>query len=518
MKSSQPYAAPTAPPPTNNYNNGGGGSAEYGNNGKQYDTAPFSQATEETGPRFRPKKRLNDVIPLVLFIAAVVGFAVVSGISINTFIKYNGLNGGFGGRQQGGTGSAVTLNYHTVYLFLITAAVGLLIACLWLLIVRTFTKIILEITLALTVLLNIAICIYYYYIKYWSGAIIFTVIALLSVFFYWSMRKRIPLARILLQTTIDITKHHPVVYLIALIGLVVQTAVNVWYTFTVIAIYVKWTPNSPACVEGGCSSGKVTGLIFYATFAFIWISQVVGNVILTTLAGGIFGGWYYYGPRQGDSGLPRRASLGAFIRSTTLSLGSIAFGSLIVTILELIRIAAQMFHNAQMQDGDLIGQILSCCAVCLISCVSGLVQFFNKYAYIEIALYGKPYIQAAKDTWGLMKDRGIDALINDSLVGSVIMWGSYLNGFLCGLFAYLYLRFTNPPYNADGDYSAPIILYAFLMGIMMGSTLGSVIDAGVSTIFVGLGEDPQVLAQRSPGLFDMIAEKYPHVLQGVPRH
>lgn len=37
---------------------------------------------------------------------------------------------------------------------------------------------------------------------------------------------------------------------------------------------------------------------------------------------------------------------------------------------------------------------------------------------IEIALYGKPYIAAAKDTWRLMKDRGIDALINDSLVGT----------------------------------------------------------------------------------------------------
>ena len=104
MKQSQPYAAPTAPPPQNM------GGAEYGNGGKQYDTAPYSQATEETGPRFRPKKRLNDVIPLVLFIAAVVGFAVLSGIAINTFIKYNGLSGGFGGRQQGGTGSAVTLN------------------------------------------------------------------------------------------------------------------------------------------------------------------------------------------------------------------------------------------------------------------------------------------------------------------------------------------------------------------------------------------------------------------------
>lgn len=40
----------------------------------------------------------------------------------------------------------------------------------------------------------------------------------------------------------------------------------------------------------------------------------------------------------------------------------------------------------------------------------------RSYAYIEIALYGKPYIQAARDTWRLFKDRGIDAIVNDSLV------------------------------------------------------------------------------------------------------
>lgn len=99
----------------------------------------------------------------------------------------------------------------------------------------------------------------------------------------------IPLARLLLQTTIDITKHHPVVYLIVILGLILQTAVNVWYAFTAIAIYVKWTPGSPGC-DGTCSSGKVAGLIFYATFAFLWLSQVIANVILCTLAGGIYGG------------------------------------------------------------------------------------------------------------------------------------------------------------------------------------------------------------------------------------
>lgn len=34
----------------------------------------------------------------------------------------------------------------------------------------------------------------------------------------------------------------------------------------------------------------------------------------------------------------------------------------------------------------------------------------HRYAYIEIALFGKKYIQAAKDAWNLLKKRGIDAL------------------------------------------------------------------------------------------------------------
>lgn len=46
-----------------------------------------------------------------------------------------------------------------------------------------------------------------------------------------------------------------------------------------------------ACTAGGsCSSSKVAGLVFYATFAYYWIGQVVANVILCTLAGGVFGG------------------------------------------------------------------------------------------------------------------------------------------------------------------------------------------------------------------------------------
>lgn len=42
----------------------------------------------------------------------------------------------------------------------------------------------------------------------------------------------------------DVSKQHPSVYVVVLLGLVFQAALSVWYAFTVVAIYVKWTPGS----------------------------------------------------------------------------------------------------------------------------------------------------------------------------------------------------------------------------------------------------------------------------------
>lgn len=107
---------PNAPPPQPNY--GMKPSAPYAatpNNAEFQpqevpDQAPFSQQTEKTGPRMAPKARLNDPIFLVLYIASVAGFAVLSGIAIKSFVSVNGLGGGVGNAVQGGTGTAVTLD------------------------------------------------------------------------------------------------------------------------------------------------------------------------------------------------------------------------------------------------------------------------------------------------------------------------------------------------------------------------------------------------------------------------
>ncbi|KAH8119541.1 DUF580-domain-containing protein [Phellopilus nigrolimitatus] len=450
---SAPYAPPSGPPP-----DAGAYNADY--------KSPYE------GDRFKPKKRVKDPVFLVLFVAQLAGFCVVSGIVLSEWISSGGLGGGLGGGSSGAnTGSSVTLDQHTVYLLLLVTAAALLLSATQLLLTRAFTRMIMH-------------C--YAYSLHLSQYVV-----------------------------MDIAKHHMSVYVVAFVSLFIQAGLSVWYAFTAIATYAKWTPGNPSCSTGtACSSSKVAGLIVYETFCYLWTSQVVGNVALATLAGGPFGAWYYLGPRD-DGQMPSRPTLSSFARASTFSLGSIAFGSLIVTILELIRIIL----NAARQNADANGQpieaVLACCAECFIGCVESMVEYFNKYAYIEIALYGKPYIEAARDTWRLFKDRGIDALVNDSLVGITLTWGAYAVGLLASLFAYLYLRFTHPSYNTDGQYTAPILLFAFLIGLQCSLTLSSAIEAGVSTIFVGLGEDPQILAYRAPELFELIRQNYPQVVQGV---
>ncbi|KXN90606.1 Protein PNS1 [Leucoagaricus sp. SymC.cos] len=496
------YQGTPYPGPTPNY------SQSYPPINTQGQSAPLVQtyAPDTKSPydegRFKPKRRVNDPIFLVFFIATIFGFAAVSGIALDSWISQGGLGGGLG-KPGSRTGAGVTLNRSAVYLLLLITAAAVLLSAIYLMLARAFTRALMHVTLVLSILLNVGICIYYWITRYYSGAIIFTVIALLSILAYWGYRSRIPLAALLLQVIMDVSKHHLSVYAVAFTALILQAAFGVWYTFTVIATYAKWTPNSPICsASRDCSSAKVAGLIFFETFAFLWASQVIGNVALATLAGGPYGCWYYFGPKGSYGGeMPSNPTISAFGRASTLSLGSIAFGSLIVTLLDLVRLILESVRNAAAEDGNPVAVCLACCAACFIGCIENLVEYFNRYAYIEIALYGKAYIPAAKATWRLFKDRGIDALVNDSLVGMTLTWGAYAIGLLSSLFAYIYLRVTAPSYNVDGQYTAPLLLFAFLIGLMCSLTMSSAIEAGVSTIFVGLGEDPQVLQYRAPELF-----------------
>jgi len=147
--------------------------------------------------------------------------------------------------------------------------------------------------------------------------------------------------------------------------------------------------------------------------------------------------------------------------------------------------------------------------------MQGVIEYINMYAFCQVAIYGKAYIPAARDTWTILNERGIVQIINYNLIGNVWAMGAIMSGVFSGLASYLYLRFANPPFNSNGEFTYVIVVMAFVMGLQMLFTVGTVIDSGVATTFVCLAEDPAALARTKPELFERIRATWPAVVQGV---
>jgi len=102
---------------------------------------------------------------------------------------------------------------------------------------------------------------------------------------------------------------------------------------------------------------------------------------------------------MGNNHFPKGATRGALKRSLTYSFGSISLGSLIVAIIQFLRQICSAAQQGAAQDGNIVGTAVFCCLQCLIGLLDWAVQFLNRYAFSYIALYGKGYVDAAKDTW-----------------------------------------------------------------------------------------------------------------------
>lgn len=293
-----------------------------------------------------------------------------------------------------------------------------------------FTKQFIWITGILNIIFAFVTAIYMLSRKYWSGGIVFLIFAIFTVICFISWIPRIPFSVLMLQTAIDVSKKFGHVYLVSFIGGLIAAAFGAYFSVSMVAVYVKYEPGAnPACSTGagGCSSATVIGLIVFITFAGYWITEWLKNTIHVTISG-VYGAWYF-----APNNPPKGPTRGAARRALTYSFGSISLGSLLVAIINCLRQACSIAQQQEANSGNIAASIAFCCLQCIIGLLDWAVQFINRYAFSYMALYGKPYIKSAKDTWKMITDRGIDALVNECLTGPVFTMGASFVAYACAL-------------------------------------------------------------------------------------
>lgn len=115
----------------------------------------------------------------------------------------------------------------------------------------------------------------------------------------------------------------------------------------------------------------------------------------------------------------------------------------------------------------------------------------------------------------MIKDRGIDALVNECLIGPVFSFGALFVGFATALLAFLYLEFTHPPYNSDGNFTVVVTAFAFLIGLQICNIFTTPLSSGIDTMFVAMAWDPEVMIRDHPDLYHQMIQVYPHVAEAI---
>jgi len=112
--------------------------------------------------------------------------------------------------------------------------------------------------------------------------------------------------------------------------------------------------------------------------------------------------WYF----TSEKGTESHPIAKSFKRGIRYHFGSLAFGALIVAIIQFIMVIFEYLKKkVEAITGKKAGKCVKClisCVQCCLACVAKVMEFINKHAYIQIALKGDSFCTAAWEGFGLI--------------------------------------------------------------------------------------------------------------------
>lgn len=335
--------------------------------------------------------------------------------------------------------------------------------------------------------------------QYFMG-VLFLLSFLIGLCYIKAVWSRIPFATVNLITSITAVKKN---FGVVFVSYFMSFLGWIWAIF--------WTAATMGMLQRQCGTAAQCqaafpyGQFFGLLVSYFWTLQVVMNVIHVTVAGVVSTWWFT--PDEADcccSG----AVIGSYLRSMTSSFGSICLGSLIVAVVEALK---QLAYAARQNDDG--NAILLCLAECILACISSMIQYFNKWAYIYVGVYGYSYCEAGQTVTQLFADRGWEAIVADNLVSNALSLVTLVVGLITGAVGYLlgvttdWFSGLNATLNSTNE-AYMLFVIGFIIGLMLCAITLSVIGSGVNTVIVCFADGPAEFQSNHPELSNKMRETW----------
>ncbi|XP_013398047.1 choline transporter-like protein 1 isoform X2 [Lingula anatina] len=243
------------------------------------------------------------------------------------------------------------------------------------------------------------------------------------------------------------------------------------------------TAGDPEIHSSGQVFYKVDELLFYLKwyhiFGTLWIIQFIIACQQMVIAGAI-ATWYFHRDKS-QIGYPVLASTGRLIR---YHLGTVAFGSLIIAIIQLMRMILAYVEKKLRGRTSKIVDFLLKCLMCCLWCFEKILKYINRNAYIETAIYGYNFCKAAKKAFTLIVTNALRvAAINT--VGDFLLFLGKLGTAGVVVAVGLELLKTKPTLH----YIWAPLLVVGLFAFFVAHVFLSVYEMAIDTVFLCFCED-----------------------------
>jgi len=252
-------------------------------------------------------------------------------------------------------------------------------------------------------------------------AIIMWVAALVFLAVICFIRNRIKLAIGIIKESADCLTDMPLLIcfpLFKIIGFllfIIPWAVYLFYTASLGSFSTSTTSNG-LTVKNYSYDNDVEVRGWFLLFCFFWTTQfiiAIGQIIVAMAVC-----TWYFSRDRGSIG--NEAVIGSMIKATFFHVGTAAFGSLIIAVLEFIRSFLAYLQNKLHSAGNKVADAVLWCLQSCFWVLEKCLKFVNKNAYIQTALFSHKFCSAGKEAC-LLIARNIARVAAVTFVGTFIL-------------------------------------------------------------------------------------------------
>ncbi|XP_068939283.1 choline transporter-like protein 2 [Petaurus breviceps papuanus] len=275
-----------------------------------------------------------------------------------------------------------------------------------------------------------------------------------------------------------------------------------WLAFMIILGEGPTFPNSNVtrlCPDARCQFAfyggetgyhrALLGLQIYNVFMFFWLANFVLALGQVTLAGAFAS--YYWAIKKPDD-LPAFPLFSSFGRALRYHTGSLAFGSLLLAIVQVIRVILEYLDQRLKAAENRFAKFLMTCLKCCFWCLEKFLKFLNRNAYIMIAIYGTNFCTSAKNAFFLLMRNIIRVAVLDKVTDFLFLLGKLLVVGSVGILAFFFfthrikiVQDTAPSLNYYWVPILTVIIGSYLIAHGFFSVYGMCVD----TLFLCFLED-----------------------------